>query len=244
MPRLVEAIQMRISSGGLVESKPEGHLTVKVFASRDDATLAWIKRSVGVPGVLEFRITADPNRADIRNIIEQAQSTPPTETAVKTDGKEVARWVTYSAEEFGPPNVADFRTVKRMAGDVPQALVLIDSWNVAGDDLKSVFVSLDNGNLPAVHFTFNNRGAAYFGQLTSDNLPDRAANSYRYLGIILDDRLLQRSAYQFADQRQRNNQWRRHDTRRRRIHREYSAIGPVAQQFAVGKGTGIEYSGP
>jgi len=40
-----------------------------------------------------------------------------------------------------------------------------------------------------VNFVFNSRGAARFGQLTRNNLPTRATNFHRNLGIVLDDEL-------------------------------------------------------
>ena len=86
---------------------------------------------------------------------------------------------------------ANRRLVKRMAGDTPEALVLIDPMNVTGDYLTSATKGLDERGGPAVHFTFDRDGARRFRQLTSQNMPNPATrNAHRRLGIMLDKQLI------------------------------------------------------
>ena len=56
--------------------------------------------------------------------------------------------------------------VKRMAGDTPEVLVLIDPMNVTGDYLTSATKGIDERGGPAVHFSFNSQGAQRFDKLT------------------------------------------------------------------------------
>jgi preprotein translocase subunit SecD len=187
---VAEAISRRLGRIGRAKDTTDGQIAIEIYGHHDPADLETIKRRISSEGDLEFRITADPNRADIADIIKQAMTVPASEAAVVVDGKQVAEWVMYAPEEFGPAEVPDHRVVKRMAGETPQALVLIDPWNLDGSYLTSAAMGPDDRGGLAVHFTFNSRGAAYFGQLTGNNLPNPATNTFRYLGIILDKRML------------------------------------------------------
>ncbi|MEM9657314.1 MAG: hypothetical protein AAF961_03045, partial [Planctomycetota bacterium] len=93
---------------------------------------------------------------------------PPGRDVVTTaDGTEVARWVAYDEREFGPVDLEDPRIVKRMAGKVPQALVLTnDGQDVTGEYLKSASPGVDETGRPEVRFNFDARGARRFGYLT------------------------------------------------------------------------------
>jgi preprotein translocase subunit SecD len=190
MDSLVEAVNMRL--GGLGEAKAAGEQMVEVgvYGKVDQDQLDVIKRRVCDSGDLEFRITADLTHPDDRPIFEQAKLVPPNQTDVLLDGKKVAEWVTYSEGEFGPPDKQDSRIVKRMAGDTPQALVLMDPWNVTGQYLTSATKGVDERGGPAMNFSFNEQGAARFKQLTSRNKPNPATGAIRYLGILFDKRLI------------------------------------------------------
>ena len=59
-----------------------------------------------------------------------------------------------------------------MAGDTPEALVLIDPMNVTGEYLTSATKGLDERGGPAVHFAFDRRWRAAIRQLTSQNMPN------------------------------------------------------------------------
>jgi preprotein translocase subunit SecD len=70
------------------------------------------------------------------------------------------------------------------AGEV-QVLLRLDKHNVTGDYLTSA-KSGESFRRPAVDFSFNSHGAALFGQLTGENVPDPATGRDRKLAIILD----------------------------------------------------------
>ncbi len=190
---LIDALKQRVdpTSTREVTIRQRGSNAVEIIIPKTGAdALQYVKRTITEMGQLEFRITAEPNRADKKDVIEKAKTLTAGQKDVMIGGQKKAEWVTYDEKEFGPPSASDNRILKRTAGEVPEALVLIDDWNVTGDDLKSATKGVDENGGPAVHFTFNNRGAAHFGQLTGDNLPNRATNTFRYLGIVLDKRLI------------------------------------------------------
>jgi len=192
MRSLVAAVNERLGRAGRARITGGEELEVDIYGALDAEQLYLVKRLIGAGGVLEFRITADSTRAEDKPEIDQARLLPPSQKDVLIGGNKVAEWVTYDAEEFGGPDEQDIRgIVKRMAGDRPEALVLIDPWNVTGDHLRNAskgFVELGG---PAVNFMLDARGAAYFRQLTSQNRPNPATpGRFRYLGIILDKRLL------------------------------------------------------
>ena len=66
-----------------------------------------------------------------------AKRTPATQTDVMRGDTKVAEWVPYDDKDksFGPVDRPD-NMVKRLAGDTPQVLVLMDPYNVTGDYLS------------------------------------------------------------------------------------------------------------
>ena len=89
---------------------------------------------------------------------------PPTKQEVRLGDQLVAKWVPYDVKEFGPVDQPN-GYVKRMAGDTPEMLVLIDTFNVTGDYLTSATKGIDEHGRPAVHFAFNTAGAQRFDGL-------------------------------------------------------------------------------
>ena len=157
--------------------------------------LEYVKQRITQLGQLEFRITADPTQPNPqeREIIRLAMELPLSQKDVTVGNRVVAQWLPYSLEEFGPVEKEDSRQiVKRLAGDTPEALVLLDpdAISVTGEYLRSVSKGVDERGGPAVNFTFDSQGARRFQQLTSKNLPNAATGARRYLGIVLDKRLL------------------------------------------------------
>src|SRR5262249_46658197 len=103
----------------------------------------------------------------------------------------VAKWVPYAELQFGPVDREVGGVVKRLAGNVPEALVLIDDLNVTGEYLTSAEKSTGPDKQPDVHFSLNKAGAEKPKQLTSDNLPGPSRpDAFRKLGIIFDGKLL------------------------------------------------------
>jgi preprotein translocase subunit SecD len=107
------------------------------------------------------------------------------------DDKKVAEWVAYSKAEFGPVDWELDGLAKRLAGDTPEALVLLDSMNVTGQYLTSATKGLDDRGNPSIMFLLDREGARRFHKLTSQYVPNPATpNAHRRLGIILDKKLL------------------------------------------------------
>jgi SecD/SecF fusion protein len=71
-----------------------------------------------------------------------------------------------------------------------EVLVVLDRFNVTGGYLSRSAGSYDQNLQPCVNFSFNSAGAALFGTLTGQNLPDPANRLESRLGIVLDDTLL------------------------------------------------------
>jgi SecD/SecF fusion protein len=198
MNELIAILKRRIDPTGTKEVtiRQYGPAVEIIIPETGQDALQFVKRRITEMGQLEFRITADPRQpnAQERAIIEQAKQLPPGRKDVVIGGRKVAEWIPNGLEEFGPIDAEqDGRgIVKRLAGEVPEALVLIepDSVSVTGDYLSSVSAGVDETGGPAVHFSFNPQGARRFQQLTSKNLPNRATGAERYLGIVLDKHLL------------------------------------------------------
>jgi SecD/SecF fusion protein len=190
MAELISALKQRIDPTGTQEIsiRAQGPTAVEIIIPKtgQDA-LEYVKRRITDLGQLEFRITADPRWPRDRPKIEQAKLAPPNQKDVFLGGQKVAEWVAYDTKEFRKD---DDRLVRRMAGDTPEALVLMDPWNVTGDYLSNAAKGADERGGPAVHFSFNSQGAQRFRQLTGQNLRDPATGLYRNLGILLDKRLI------------------------------------------------------
>jgi SecD/SecF fusion protein len=192
MEELIEALKERIDPTGTreVTIRPFGPAIEIIIPATGQDQLEYVKRRITALGQLEFRITADPRFPKDRPIIDQAKLAPPSQKNILLGGNKVAEWVTYSVEEFGPVE-EEGGLVKRMAGKTPEALVLMDPFNVTGDYLSSTTMGADERGAPAVNFSFNRAGAGRFKILTSENRPSAAnQNVYRNLGIILDKRLI------------------------------------------------------
>jgi SecD/SecF fusion protein len=69
-------------------------------------------------------------------------------------------------------------------------LVVLDRFDVTGGYLTRASSSYDSNLQPCVNFSFSSAGAALFGTLTGQNLPDPANRLTSRLGIVLDDTLL------------------------------------------------------
>jgi SecD/SecF fusion protein len=196
MSQLIDALKERVDPTGTreVTIREYGPAIEIIIPQTGQDALAYVKRRITDLGQLEFRITADNAQTKDREIIKQALLVPPSQNDVIVGGNKVAEWVSYNPQEFGPPDQPDpFKRniIKRMgAGDTPEALVLMDPMNVTGEYLTSATKGLGEQGGPAVNFSFDSQGARRFRQLTSQNRPNQATGARRYLGIILDNRLI------------------------------------------------------
>jgi SecD/SecF fusion protein len=193
LDKLIQALKQRVDPDGTKEITIRGYgqtaLEIIVPQVGQDE-LKYVKDKITKIGQLEFRITADPTMTKDHDIIELAKRTPTAQTDVMRGDKKEAEWVPYDVKAFGPVDRPD-GYVKRLAGDTPQMLVLMDPFNVTGDYLSKATKGIDETGGPAVHFAFNAQGASRFEKLTGSNKPNPATPEvYRHLGIILDKVLL------------------------------------------------------
>jgi SecD/SecF fusion protein len=191
MDKLVAAVSRRVNPGGQKE------VTVRQFGldqievivpDVDPAEVELIKTKVSSAGVLEFRITADPQDRRHARAIELGSRT--AGTTVIDDGRSIARWVQIDSGKIDAAEQS--RLVTRTTPDQrTEALVILDDMNVTGGYLTRAASSFDPGTTrPCVDFAFNPAGAALFQVLTGQNLPNPANRLHSNLGILLDDELL------------------------------------------------------
>jgi SecD/SecF fusion protein len=188
---LIAALKRRLDPDGTKEITVRGYgpAVEIIIPETGSEELDFVKKLITRLGSLEFRITADPTMPKDRATIELAKLLGPHQKDVMKGNAKVAEWVAYNTTEFGPVD-EDRGVVKRLAGQSPEALLLMDPWNVTGDDLATISKGLDDRGRPAVHFSLRGQGARKFQQLTSQNKPNPATpDKYRNLGIILDKRL-------------------------------------------------------
>jgi SecD/SecF fusion protein len=114
------------------------------------------------------------------------------------DGDEiVGEWIALEKIETAPGEQVQYRVSPRnmltreLRPDDLEVLATVDQeFQVEGRHLRSVQESFDEQGQPCVNFQTTAEGSALFGSLTGMNLPDKAANSYALLGIVMDEVLL------------------------------------------------------
>ena len=195
MDKLIGGLKRRLDPDGTKEIsiRPYGSGAVEIIIPEvSEEEMGFVKDKITKLGQLEFRIVADPVITKEKSLIEQARLLKPNEKELKRGDELVAKWVPYDTVEFGMPAAANDIYVRRMAGDTAEILVLVDPYNVTGDDLSKTSKDIDQRTGgPAVKFNFKSSGAARFERLTGQNLPNPATgNIHRKLGILLDNRLV------------------------------------------------------
>ena len=190
MDKLVAAVARRVNPGGQKEVTVRRYgidqLEV-IVPDVDQAEVDLIKRIVSSAGVLEFRITANPEDPRHKRVVELGSSTAGTN--VLEGGNPVGRWVQLDTSKMNPAEDRGLVTRVMPDGRV-EVLVVLDRFNVTGGFLSRASASYDQNLQPCVNFSFNSAGAALFGTLTGQNLPDPANRLESRLGIVLDDTLL------------------------------------------------------
>ncbi|NBP87758.1 MAG: protein translocase subunit SecD [Planctomycetia bacterium] len=190
MDKLVAAVSRRVNPGGQKEVtvRQYGLNQIEVIVPEvDQAEVEMIKRIVSSAGVLEFRIVANPDDPRHKAMIEKAQRV--AGTAVSEGKRAIGRWVQVDPAKIDPST--DPGLVSRQAADgSPEVLMVLDRFDVTGGYLSRASGGYDQNLQPCVNFSFNSQGAALFGTLTSQNLPDPANRLSSRLGILLDDVLL------------------------------------------------------
>tara|TARA_B100001769_G_scaffold81724_1_gene62039 strand:- start:1178 stop:3844 length:2667 start_codon:yes stop_codon:yes gene_type:complete len=190
MDKLVAAVSRRVNPGGQKEVTVRQYGTNQlevIVPEVDQAEVEFIKRIVSSAGVLEFRIVANPQDPRHKEIIEKA--TRSSGSLVSSGDRSIGRWIQIDTQKINP--AGDSTLVTRQAGDgTPEVLVALDRFDVTGDFLSRASGGYDQNLQPCVNFSFNSQGAALFGTLTSQNLPDPANRLLSRLGIVLDGVLL------------------------------------------------------
>ena len=190
MDKLVAAVSRRVNPGGQKEVTVRQYGTNQlevIVPEVDQAEVEFIKRIVSSAGVLEFRIVANPQDPRHKEIIEKATSS--SGSLVSSGDRSIGRWIQIDTQKINP--AGDSTLVMRQAGDgTPEVLVALDRFDVTGDFLSRASGGYDQNLQPCVNFSFNSQGAALFGTLTSQNLPDPANRLLSRLGIVLDGMLL------------------------------------------------------
>ena len=190
MDKLVAAVSRRVNPGGQKEVTVRRYgldqLEV-IVPDVDQAEVDLIKRIVSSAGVLEFRITANPEDPRHRRVIELGGKA--SGTTVLDGVNPIGRWVQLDTAKMNPAEDRGLVTRTMPDGRV-EVLVVLDRFNVTGGFLSRAAASYDNNLQPCVNFSFNSSGAALFGTLTGQNLPDPANRLTSRLGIVLDDTLL------------------------------------------------------
>ncbi len=190
MDKLVAAVSRRVNPGGQKEVtvRQYGLNQIEVIVPEvDQAEVELIKRIVSSAGVLEFRIVANPQDPRHKDVIAKASRSPGMQVS---DGKRpIGRWVQIDTAKIDPSG--DPSLITRQAADGnPEVLMVLDRFDVTGGYLSRASGGYDQNLQPCVNFSFNSQGAALFGTLTSQNLPDPANRLTSRLGILLDDVLL------------------------------------------------------
>jgi SecD/SecF fusion protein len=190
MDKLVAAVSRRVNPGGQKEVtvRQYGLNQIEVIVPEvDQAEVEMIKRIVSSAGVLEFRIVANPDDPRHKAVVEKAQRV--AGMTVSEGKRAIGRWVQVDPAKIDP--ATDPGLVSRQAADgSPEVLMVLDRFDVTGGYLSRASGGYDQNLQPCVNFSFNSQGAALFGTLTSQNLPDPANRLSSRLGILLDDVLL------------------------------------------------------
>ena len=190
MDKLVAAVSRRVNPGGQKEVtvRRYGLEQLEVIVPEvDQSEVDLIKRVVSSAGVLEFRITANPEDPRHKQAIELASRS--AGTTVSEGGRQIGRWVQLDTTKINPAEDGGLVTRTTPDGRV-EVLVVLDRFDVTGGYLTRSSSSYDNNMQPCVNFSFNSSGAALFGTLTGQNLPDPSNRLTSRLGILLDDTLL------------------------------------------------------
>ena len=207
MDKLLAAIDRRLNSGAeklaRVRVLDNGPIFVEVALLRPgDTDRQRVERLLSRPGMLEFRILANPIKD--KQIIERAsfdqRTIGKTNTIfmdLKTEvldaaGKRLAWWVPVKGrpepEFYSPDATVNRRLTTENHGLVDEVLVMADSCNVTGEYLTKAEVGAE-ADAPRINLTFNDAGGKLIAKLTGHHLPDKSDHvSYR-LGIIIDGEL-------------------------------------------------------
>jgi len=191
MDKMTAAIHRRIDPSGVKEVTvrkygPQQIEIIVPYVQPDE--LEGLKRLISTAGSLEFRITASEKTEKHRTVIDEARRSP--SDVVKIGGKIRGRWVKLDEEQFKNPGSTDPYVIRTTPEGEREVLIIVDPYDVTGDDLSSARTSADDEGRPNVLFSFDSDGAIRFGRFTGENIPNAATGHAQHLGIVLDNVLI------------------------------------------------------
>ncbi len=205
MNALIQSLMRRINPSGVREMviRPYGINQVELIIPEvSESEINVIKEVIKNTGFLEFRIVADKDRhARIweagKVALESEDPKVRRARMVSDSGEVVGEWVLLGKEKSSPGEPEQYRvpyddmlTRELVPGNL-EVLVTVDpELKLEGKHLRSIRSGNDEQGRPSVEFDTTPEGAVLFGSLTGMNLPDKAANSYSKLGIVMDGILL------------------------------------------------------
>lgn len=196
--KMVAAIAKRINPSGAEEVtvRRVGNDRIEIIIPGADPDLVeQKKRLITKLGSLEFGIVA--NDKDHQSTIEKAMRLSPTVNELRSGDRVIASWRDNAKDSVDQSDRQAVRQVQRtdpVTGetvDVYQYLIIhnLPEYTVTGKYLTHAAPGTDQSGGPAVNFRFNARGAALFGTLTQNNLPDTTEQFHRHLAILLDGKV-------------------------------------------------------
>ena len=196
--KLLAAIDRKLNLGAekLARVRVLGHgptiLDVDVLRT-SDANRQRVERLLSRPGMVEFRIMANPHKDG--SIIELARKDAVTIDVYDTPHRKfnkLASWVPIQQKQIEAFDFKDIVLRKESPwapGESLEVLVLADSYNVTDEYITKAEVGTDNDG-PCVNFRLNDAGGKLMAKLTGEHLPDLSEHFKYRLGIILDGELV------------------------------------------------------
>ena len=131
MDKLVAAVSRRVNPGGQKEVtvRRYGLDQLEVIVPEvDQSEVDLIKRVVSSAGVLEFRITANPEDPRHKQVIELGSRSPGT--TVTEGGRQIGRWVQLDTAKMGAESSG--LVTRTLPDGRVEVLVVLDRFDVTG----------------------------------------------------------------------------------------------------------------
>lgn len=192
--RLINAMDRRVNAdaekSARIQALDDRQIEVAVMRP-GDVEARRIEQLLKRTAALEFHVLANTGRD--RALIERATADPTKKRILDKDGKLLAWWV--PVKPGGERELADYsdvarRTQKRGKSEITEVLVVEDGYGLTGAHLKRAQTGVDYRSRPTLVLKFNKNGGDLFRQLTGSHLPEKAANRYYKLAVILNGELI------------------------------------------------------
>ncbi|HWB13301.1 MAG TPA: hypothetical protein VG826_29010 [Pirellulales bacterium] len=193
--KVLNAVKRRVHNRGTAEVVDD-QIRVGVFGS-DQRSVDQVKDMIDRATVSEFRILAD-RRFDGRLIdIATRPEAAKDRNVWRKPGDSSAAACWCSVAETEAKRLASDRhlVTRRAEAGRTEALVLIDSYHVTGDDFDYARPASDQEGRPSVSFGLSADGARRMRRLTLENMPSGGdSKKQRVLGIVLEGEILSAAA--------------------------------------------------